>query len=95
MIAINKPNPTRPTASKFGAPSGFVKPVKVKEASATEQAAVLKPLIRAEVAALESRGVNKIVLMTHLQDSAIEQELIRQLVADGVGVDVVIGGGQR
>jgi 2',3'-cyclic-nucleotide 2'-phosphodiesterase (5'-nucleotidase family) len=66
-----------------------------KETSATEQAAVLKPFIHAEVAALESRGVNKIVLMTHLQDSAIEQELLRQLVADGVGVDVVIGGGSH
>lgn len=66
-----------------------------KETSASEQAAALKPLIDTEVKALEQQGINKIVLLTHLQDSAIEQELSRQLVADGIGVDVVIGGGSH
>lgn len=66
-----------------------------KETSPTEQAAALKPFINSEVKALERRGVNKIVLLTHLQDSAIEEELIRQLVDNGIGVDVVIGGGSH
>ena len=66
-----------------------------KEASAPQQAAALKPLIVTEVEALEQQGINAIVLMTHLQDSGVEQELSRQLAADGIGVDVVIGGGSH
>lgn len=66
-----------------------------KESSAAEQAAVLRPLIAKEVAALERQGVNKIVLLTHLQDSAIEEELTQQLVNQGIPVDVVIGGGSH
>lgn len=66
-----------------------------KEATAAEQAAVLRPLIKQEVDALQQRGINKIVLMTHLQDSAIEEELTRQLLQHNIGVDVVIGGGSH
>ncbi|MFM1812540.1 MAG: hypothetical protein RLZZ336_1478 [Cyanobacteriota bacterium] len=66
-----------------------------KETTAAEQAAVLRPLIKQEVDALQQRGINKIVLMTHLQDSAIEEELTRQLLQHNIGVDVVIGGGSH
>ena len=66
-----------------------------KETSAAEQAAALRPLIKQEVDALQQRGINKIVLMTHLQDSAIEEELTRQLLQYNIGVDVVIGGGSH
>ncbi len=47
------------------------------------------PAVMAEVESLTSQGVNKIVLVSHLQDVAEEIELI----ADLTGVDVVIAGG--
>jgi len=45
--------------------------------------------VNAEVAALEEAGVNKIILISHLQGLAQDQELVPQLQ----GVDVVIAGG--
>ena len=45
--------------------------------------------VNAEVEALEAAGVNKIILISHLQGLAQDQELVPQLV----GVDVVIAGG--
>ena len=66
-----------------------------KEASAKEQAAALRPLISREVDALNKLGINKIILMTHLQDTAVEEELSQQLVDNGIAVDVVIGGGSH
>lgn len=66
-----------------------------KETTAAEQAAALRPLIKKEVEALQQRGINKIVLMTHLQDTAIEEELARQLLQYNIGVDVLIGGGSH
>ena len=66
-----------------------------KETSAAEQAAALRPLIQQEVEALQQQGINKIVLMTHLQDTVIEEELARQLLQHHIGVDVVIGGGSH
>ncbi len=47
------------------------------------------PAVQAEVAALAADGVNKIVLVSHLQDVAEEIELVAGLS----GVDVVIAGG--
>ncbi len=47
------------------------------------------PAVRAAVEALEADGVNKIVLVSHLQDVAEEIELVASLS----GVDVVIAGG--
>lgn len=77
-------------------PSNLIKGTyRTKETSAADQAAVLRPLIQKEVAALEQQGINKIVLLTHLQDSAIEQELSQQLLDHGIEVDVVIGGGSH
>lgn len=46
-------------------------------------------IVQSEVHALEAKGVNKIVLLSHLQDISIEVELIKEIE----GVDVVIGGG--
>ena len=45
--------------------------------------------VNAEVEALEAEGVNKIILISHLQGLAQDQELVPQLN----GVDVVIAGG--
>jgi len=45
--------------------------------------------VNAEVEALEANGVNKIILISHLQGLSQDQELVPQLV----GVDVVIAGG--
>lgn len=45
--------------------------------------------INAEAAALEAAGVNKIVLISHLQGLAQDQELVPQLE----GIDIVIAGG--
>jgi len=47
------------------------------------------PAVRAEVAALAADGVDKIILVSHLQD--VEEE--KELVASLSGVDVVIAGG--
>lgn len=47
------------------------------------------PAVQAEVAALQSQGVNKIVLISHLQDINQELALVPQLS----GVDIVIAGG--
>ena len=66
-----------------------------KETTAAEQAAALRPLIKQEADALQQRGINKIVLMTHLQDTTIEEELARQLLQHNIGVDVLIGGGSH
>ena len=66
-----------------------------KETPISEQAMVLKPLISREVEALQRLGINKIILLTHLQDSAVEQELSQQLVDNHIGIDVVIGGGSH
>ncbi|MDX2229331.1 MAG: ExeM/NucH family extracellular endonuclease [Leptolyngbyaceae cyanobacterium bins.349] len=44
---------------------------------------------------LTNRGVNKIVLMTHLQESRIEQALAQRLADLGLAVDVHIGGGSH
>lgn len=77
-------------------PSNLIKDsYRGKESSAAEQASALRPLIKKEVDALKRQGVNKIVLLTHLQDSAIEEELSQQLVDQGIDVDVVIGGGSH
>ena len=45
--------------------------------------------VNAEAAALEAGGVNKIILISHLQGLAQDRDLVPQLV----GVDVVIAGG--
>jgi len=46
-------------------------------------------VVNAEAAALEDQGVNKIILISHLQGLAQDQELVPLLV----GIDVVVAGG--
>ena len=41
---------------------------------------------------IKSQGINKIILMTHLQEAAIEQTLAQSQLKD---VDVIIGGGSH
>ncbi|MEQ3549972.1 5'-nucleotidase C-terminal domain-containing protein [Pseudonocardia nematodicida] len=49
----------------------------------------LAGVVNAQAAALEARGVDRIILLSHLQDIGNEIEL----VADLTGVDLVVGGG--
>jgi predicted extracellular nuclease/2',3'-cyclic-nucleotide 2'-phosphodiesterase (5'-nucleotidase family) len=51
--------------------------------------------LQPEVQNLISNGVNKIVLMTHLQEAEIEQALAQRLADLGIGVDIHIGGGSH
>lgn len=63
--------------------------------TAEQQAVLLTSLVKNEVNQLHQQGVNKIVLMTHLQDSFIEQTLSRELIKQNIDVDIVIGGGSH
>jgi 2',3'-cyclic-nucleotide 2'-phosphodiesterase (5'-nucleotidase family)/endonuclease/exonuclease/phosphatase family metal-dependent hydrolase len=51
--------------------------------------------ITPEVQALSNAGINKIVLMTHLQESRIEIALAEEMAALGLGVDLLFGGGSH
>jgi predicted extracellular nuclease/2',3'-cyclic-nucleotide 2'-phosphodiesterase (5'-nucleotidase family) len=51
--------------------------------------------ITPEVQALSNAGINKIVLMTHLQESRIEIALAEKMAALGLGVDLLLGGGSH
>jgi 2',3'-cyclic-nucleotide 2'-phosphodiesterase (5'-nucleotidase family) len=64
--------------------------IEVKEPGAgTEDPAALAEVIQPTIDALEAAGVNKIVLMSHLQQLSFEQDLAPLLS----GVDVMIAGG--
>ncbi|NCT52681.1 MAG: hypothetical protein GPJ04_15935 [Microcystis aeruginosa G13-03] len=51
--------------------------------------------ITPEVQALSNAGINKIILMTHLQESRIEIALAQKMAALGLGVDLLLGGGSH
>jgi 2',3'-cyclic-nucleotide 2'-phosphodiesterase (5'-nucleotidase family) len=51
--------------------------------------------ITPEVQALSNAGINKIILMTHLQESRIEIALAGKMAALGLGVDLLLGGGSH
>jgi 2',3'-cyclic-nucleotide 2'-phosphodiesterase (5'-nucleotidase family)/endonuclease/exonuclease/phosphatase family metal-dependent hydrolase len=51
--------------------------------------------ITPEVETLTQGGINKIILMTHLQESAIEQALAQQMADLGLEVDILFGGGSH
>ena len=51
--------------------------------------------ITPEVEALSNAGINKIILMTHLQESRIEIALAQKMAALGLGVDLLLGGGSH
>lgn len=55
----------------------------------TNNMAALATLLQPEIDALLAQGVNKIVLVTHLQQIALEQQLVPLLF----GVDIAIAGG--
>lgn len=60
-----------------------------------QQVDVLVESLKTEVQALEDKKVNKIVLMTHLQEAEIEQALAQELVDQNIAVDIIIGGGSH
>ena len=60
-----------------------------------EQVAALVANLVPEVQALTGAGIDKIVLMTHLQEAEIEQALAQALVDQDIPVDVLIGGGSH
>jgi len=51
--------------------------------------------LQPEVQNLTDAGVNKIVLMTHLQEAEIEQALAQELADLNIPVDILIGGGSH
>ncbi len=51
--------------------------------------------IKPEIESLTEAGVNKLILMTHLQESAIEQALAEELAQQDLGIDILIGGGSH
>ncbi len=55
----------------------------------TEDMALLARILQPEIDALTAQGIDKVVLVTHLQQLALEQELVPLLE----GVDVAIAGG--
>ncbi|NJO44644.1 MAG: hypothetical protein HC835_02845, partial [Oscillatoriales cyanobacterium RM2_1_1] len=60
-----------------------------------QQVDVLVTNLQPEVQALTDAGVNKIILMTHLQEAEIEQALAQALVDQDIPVDIHIGGGSH
>ena len=48
-----------------------------------------------EIERLSNEGIDKLILMTHLQESAIERALAQALAEQGLGIDVLIGGGSH
>lgn len=61
----------------------------------TEQVEALVANLLPEIQGLQGTGVNKIILMTHLQEAEIEQALAQRLAELGAGVDIHIGGGSH
>ena len=51
--------------------------------------------IQPEVELLLDQDINKIVLMTHLQEAEIEQALAQRLVDEGIPIDIHLGGGSH
>lgn len=60
-----------------------------------EQVEALIANLTPEVEKLTDAGIDKIVLMTHLQEAEIEQALAQALVDRDIPVDVLIGGGSH
>jgi 2',3'-cyclic-nucleotide 2'-phosphodiesterase (5'-nucleotidase family) len=61
----------------------------------TEQVEALVANLLPEIQLLQESGINKIILMTHLQEAEIEQALAQRLAELGAGVDIHIGGGSH
>lgn len=84
---------TTPTLASISSPGGdiVVGPVDEEGNTLTEDYEALAALIQAEVDALTSQGINKIILLSHMQQIAVETELAG-LLSD---VDVIVAGGSN
>lgn len=84
---------TTPTLASISAPGGgiVVGPVDADGNTLPEDYVKLAELIQAEVDALSAMGIDKIILLAHMQQIAIEKQLAA-LLSD---VDVIIGGGSN
>lgn len=87
---IGATTPTLPTISSPG-PGVEVTPQPFAGNPTPEQLDALASIIQAEVNSLLATGVNKIVVLAHMQQLFIERELAQRLT----GVDVIIAGGSH
>jgi 5'-nucleotidase / UDP-sugar diphosphatase len=82
--------PTLPDISSPGA--GVITTPRPFDGNPTsQQLDQLAAIIQTEVNALTSQGINKVILLAHMQQLFIEQELAKRLQ----GVDVIIAGGSH
>jgi 2',3'-cyclic-nucleotide 2'-phosphodiesterase (5'-nucleotidase family) len=87
--------PYLPTIANIG-PVGMLTGDGIAATTAIEeQVAALIANLAPEVQALTDAGIDKIVLMTHLQEAEIEQALAQALVDQEIPVDVLMGGGSH
>jgi 2',3'-cyclic-nucleotide 2'-phosphodiesterase (5'-nucleotidase family) len=84
---------TTPTLASISSPGGdiVIGPTDEEGNTLPEDRAALAALIQAEVDALTTIGIDKIILLSHMQQIAIEEELAA-LLSD---VDVIIAGGSN
>jgi 2',3'-cyclic-nucleotide 2'-phosphodiesterase (5'-nucleotidase family) len=84
---------TTPTLASISSPGSgvVVGPVNMEGDTLPDDRAALAALIQAEVDGLTAKGINKIILLSHMQQIAIEKELAGLLS----GVDVIIAGGSN
>lgn len=84
---------TTPTLASISSPGSgvVVGPVDEEGNTLPDDRAALAALIQTEVDGLTAKGVNKIILLSHMQQIAIEKELAALLS----GVDVIVAGGSN
>lgn len=84
---------TTPTLASISSPGGdiVIEPTDMQGNTLPQDYAALAADIQAEVDALTAQGVNKIILLAHMQQLAIEKELAT-LLRD---VDVIVAGGSN
>ena len=84
LVGAVTPEITKITSARAlaAAPRGF-------DPESAESLAALASILQREVDVHERRGIDKVILVSHMQDLSIERELARRLS----GVDVVVGGG--
>jgi 2',3'-cyclic-nucleotide 2'-phosphodiesterase (5'-nucleotidase family) len=84
---------TTPTLAAISSPGAdiVIGPTDMQGNTLPQDYAALAEVIQAEVDALAAQGVNKIILVAHMQQLAIEKELASLLS----GVDVIVAGGSN
>lgn len=87
---IGATTPTLPSISSPGA-DVVVTPQPFAGSPTAEQLDQLASIIQAEVNTLTSQGINKIVVLAHMQQLFIERELAKRLT----GVDIIVAGGSH